>query len=172
MINLRRTSDEKQPGRGRQRINPRESQGVRHDRTENTGNRSQLPVTPWFASRRRWRSARSLETARRLRESLEIVVLQVSHWVRFRPQSRCPRPEPRSGGEAFVSSDDAGIGPAWMSDPARRRLPVQCVPRSSGDTAHGSWWLKPGGPVRPVRSAPGPASHVVHIQPPGRIPDW
>src|SRR5271157_2478289 len=37
-----------------------QSQGVRHDRTENTGNRSQLPVTPWFASRRRWRSARSL----------------------------------------------------------------------------------------------------------------
>ena len=51
MINLRRTSDEKRPGRGRQRINPRESQGARHDRTENTGNRSQLPVTPWFASR-------------------------------------------------------------------------------------------------------------------------
>src|SRR5208337_3945108 len=37
-----------------------QSQGVRHDRTENTGNRSQLPVTPWFASRRRWRSVRSL----------------------------------------------------------------------------------------------------------------
>src|SRR5271157_2854128 len=37
-----------------------QSQGVRHDRTENTGNRSQLPVTPWFASRRQWRSARSL----------------------------------------------------------------------------------------------------------------
>src|SRR5271157_4344456 len=39
-----------------------QSQGVRHDRTENTGNHSQLPVTPWFASRRQWRSARSLES--------------------------------------------------------------------------------------------------------------
>ena len=36
------------------------SQGFRHDWSDNTGNRSQLPVTPWFASRRRWRSARSL----------------------------------------------------------------------------------------------------------------
>src|SRR5208337_3401796 len=38
-----------------------QSQGVCHDRTESTGNRSQLPVTPWFASRRRWRSVRSLQ---------------------------------------------------------------------------------------------------------------
>src|SRR5271157_1829152 len=43
-----------------------QSQGVRHDRTENTGKRSQLPVTPWFASRRRWRSVRSLEELLRL----------------------------------------------------------------------------------------------------------
>src|SRR5271165_2430206 len=28
-------------------------------RTKNTGNRSQLPVTPWLASRRQWTSARS-----------------------------------------------------------------------------------------------------------------
>src|SRR5208337_2562732 len=39
-----------------------QSQGVCHDRTESTGNRSQLPVTPWFASRRRWRSVRSLKS--------------------------------------------------------------------------------------------------------------
>src|SRR5271157_3669757 len=39
-----------------------QSQGFRHDRTENTGNCSQLPVTPCFASKRRWRSASSLRT--------------------------------------------------------------------------------------------------------------
>src|SRR5271157_493189 len=33
-----------------------QSQGFRHDRTENTGNCSQLPVTPCFSSKRRWRS--------------------------------------------------------------------------------------------------------------------
>src|SRR5208337_4084195 len=58
MVHPQRTSDEKAAGT---RPPEDQSQGVRHDRTENTGNRSQLPVTPWFASRRRWRSARSLD---------------------------------------------------------------------------------------------------------------
>jgi len=45
---------------GRDEAAEDQSQGVCHDRTESIGNRSQLPVTPWFASRRRWRSVRSL----------------------------------------------------------------------------------------------------------------
>src|SRR5271157_5780720 len=52
---------------GRDEAAEDQSQGVCHDRTESTGNRSQLPVTPWFASRRRWRSARSLENFRDFR---------------------------------------------------------------------------------------------------------
>src|SRR5208337_2912712 len=58
MVHLQRTSDEKRPGQGRQRINPREFATTG---PKNTGNRSQLPVAPWFASRQQWRSVRSLE---------------------------------------------------------------------------------------------------------------
>jgi len=53
MVHLQRTSDEKRPGQGRQRINPREFATTG---PKNTGNRSQLPVAPWFASRQQWRS--------------------------------------------------------------------------------------------------------------------
>ena len=56
MVHLQRTSDEKRPGQGRQRINPREFATTG---PKNTGNRSQLPVTPWFASRQQWRAGKA-----------------------------------------------------------------------------------------------------------------
>src|SRR5271157_3064306 len=115
-----------------------QSQGVRHDRTENTGNRSQLPVTPWFASRRRWRSARSLEVVigivAAVVEGQQGRVLEREHGkgrhqgigqgdfnlarprVRKTGETGAERPEKGVGGEVlpcFTGSKCHGESPHW-----------------------------------------------------------